>query len=114
MLNTLQNTISEPTRMRALLDPIIVPDYLPYLDAGTISTPDTIFYHKATFIRIPFHYQCQKTFKRLVLLDKKANFELLRQLISFQHWNCLNEGSVNAACKIFTDLFLGFIKRCIP
>ena len=68
----------------------IVPDDLPYLDAGTISTPDTISDHKATFIRIPFHYQCQKTFKRLVWLYKKANFELLRQLISSQDWNCLN------------------------
>ena len=32
MLNSPQNTINEPTRMRALLDPIIVPDDLPYLD----------------------------------------------------------------------------------
>ena len=98
--------------MRALLDPIIVPDDLPYLDASTISTPDTISDHKATFIRTPFHYQCQKTFKRLVWLYKKANFELLRQLISSQDWYCLYEGSVNAACEKFTDLFLGFIKRC--
>ena len=60
LLNSLQNIISAPTRMRALFDPIIVPDDLPYLDAGTISTPDTISDHKATFLRIPFHYPCQK------------------------------------------------------
>ena len=82
LLNSPQNTISEPTRMRALLDTIIVPGDFP----GTISTLDTIPNHQATFIslRIIFHYQYQKTFKRLVLLYKKANLELLGQFISSQ------------------------------
>ena len=100
--------VPDATSLRALLDPLIISDDLPYLDAGTISIPDTISDHKATFIRIPFQYVCQRTFKRLERLYKKTNLKLLRQLISTYDVNCLNEGSVNTACETFTDLFLRF------
>ena len=79
LLNSLENVVNEPTRQQAILDPIIISDDLPFLDSGTITTPSTISDHKATFIRIPFQYQCQKPFKRLVWLYKKANLDLLRQ-----------------------------------
>ena len=66
IINSLKNTIEDSTRQQALLDPIIVPDDMLYLDSGTIETLPSISDHKATYIRIPFNYQCQVSFKRLV------------------------------------------------
>ena len=61
--NSLQNTIQTSTRQQALLDPIIIPEDLAFLDSGTIPTPASISDHKATFIRIPFPYTCQNHIK---------------------------------------------------
>ena len=108
LLNSLENVINEPTRQQAIFDPTIISDDLPFLDSGTITTPSTISDHKTTFIRIPFQYQCQKPFKRLVWLYKKVNFDLLQQSVLHYDWNC--EGSVNDACVKFTNLFLGLSK----
>ena len=51
--DSMQNSISDPTRQHAILDPIIIPEDLPFLDSGTISIPSEISDHKATFIRFP-------------------------------------------------------------
>ena len=42
LISSLQNTISEPIRLRALLDQVILSDEFLYLDAYTLSIPDTI------------------------------------------------------------------------
>ena len=42
LVNSLQNTVCEPTRLRALLDLVIISDDLPYLDSGTISVPELV------------------------------------------------------------------------
>ena len=81
LLNSVETVIDEPKRQQAILDPVIISDDLPFLDSGTITDPSTISDHKATYARIPFQYQCQKPFKRLVWLYKKANFDLLRQSV---------------------------------
>ena len=36
ILNSLVNVVSDPTRINAMLDPIIINDDLNFLDAGTI------------------------------------------------------------------------------
>ena len=72
IINSLKNTIEDSTRQQALLDPIIVPGDMLYLDSGTIETLPSISDHKATYIRIPFNYQCQFSFKRLVWIYKKC------------------------------------------
>ena len=51
--DSMQNSISDPTKQHAILDPIIIPEDLPFLDSGTISIPSEISDHKATFIRFP-------------------------------------------------------------
>ena len=66
LLILLKNSIEESTRQQALLHPIIVPDDMLYLDSGTIETPSSVSDHKATYIRIPFNYQCQLSFEGLV------------------------------------------------
>ena len=59
LINSMQNSISDPTRQHAILDPIIIPEHLPFLDSGTISIPSEISDYKATFIRFPSQYECQ-------------------------------------------------------
>ena len=61
LINSMQNSISNPTRQHAILDPIIIPEDLPFLDSGTISIPSEVSDHKATFIRFPSQYECQKS-----------------------------------------------------
>ena len=114
LINSLQNTITDTTRQHAILDPILIPDDLPYLDSGTLIIPSEISDHKATFIRFPFQYHCQKTYERLVWLYKKANFDELKQLVVNHNWDRLYDGSINEAFEKFTDTFLSFVKTCIP
>ena len=40
LINSLQNVITNPTRQAAILDPIVIPDDMHYLDAGILSIPD--------------------------------------------------------------------------
>ena len=56
LINNMKNVINEPTRQQAILDPIIITEDLPFLDAGTIGVPNNISDHKATYIHLPFHY----------------------------------------------------------
>ena len=60
----MQNTIQTSTRLEALLDPIIIPEDMAFLDSGIISTPATVSDHKATFIRIPFAYTCGRSYEK--------------------------------------------------
>ena len=48
LANLLVNIICVPTRERALLDPIIVPEDLHVLDSGILETPREISDHEAT------------------------------------------------------------------
>lgn len=114
ILNSLQNTIIEPTRQLAILDPIIIPEDMPYLDSCTISVPPFVSDHKATYIILPFLYQCQTSYERLIWIYKNANFTLLKQKISTFDWNCLLNGTLDEACNMFTNTVLNFVKSCIP
>ena len=73
LVNSLRNVISEPTRGRALLDPIIVDFDQTVLDCGVLSVPSEISDHKATFIDVPFEYSIRHVFKRKVWLYRNAN-----------------------------------------
>ena len=85
-----------------------------YLDAGILSIPDNISDHKATYVILPFQYNLQGSFTRLVWLYKKANFDLLKEKLSNYDWSVLHEGSLDDACSKFTDIFLDMVKLCIP
>ena len=60
----MSNVINEPTRQQALLDPIIIPDDLPFLDCGTITVPANISDHKGTYITLLFQYDTEGIFNR--------------------------------------------------
>ena len=78
---------------------------LPYIDCGVTDTPAHISDHKATYLIIPFHYDIQNAYTRLVWLYKRANFELLKQTITNYDWNCLSEGSLDEVCAKFMSGF---------
>ena len=114
LLNPKINIISEPTRQQAILDPIIIPDDMEYLDSGIIVNTADISDHNATYILLPYHYEAQSSFERKVWLYKRANFDLLSQYIDLFDWTCLLSGTVNDACNLFTNKFLEFVEKCIP
>ena len=67
IVNSLVNTVTSPTRQQALLDPIIIPDDVSYLDSGIIDIPADISGHKATYIIMPTVHQRNSSYTRLVL-----------------------------------------------
>ena len=73
------NVIIEPTQQQAILGPVIITEDLPFLYSGTLDFPDNISNHKATYITLPFQYDTEGAFNRLIYLYKKANFTLLKQ-----------------------------------
>ena len=110
LLNSMINIISEPTRQRTILDPIIIPDNMEYLDSGIIVNTADISDHNATYILLPYHYEEQSSFERKVWLYKRTNHDLLSQYIDLFDWTCLLSGTVNDACNSFIDKFLEFVK----
>ena len=74
----LADKLNSLTGQQAILDPIIIPDDMPFLDSGTIDV-FPISDHKTMYIRVPTTYQRNLTYTRLVWLYKRANFALLRQ-----------------------------------
>lgn len=114
LANSLVNIICVPTRERALLDPIIVPEDLRVLDSGILETPREISDHEATYVILAHNYALSSSFKRTIWLYKHADFNKLRtKIISFD-WKCLLDGTTNQACLIFKETFLKFAKECIP
>ena len=81
IINSLQTVVAEPTRGRALLDPIIVADDCVVYNAGTICNPSDISDHKATYLFIPHDYTMSSAFKRTVWLYKRADFTELNDKI---------------------------------
>ena len=74
LVNSMQNVINEPTRGRALLDPIIVNFDQIVLDCEVLSIPSAVSDHNATYIEIPFEYNVRNIFKRKVWLYKYAHY----------------------------------------
>ena len=114
ILNSLVNVVSDPTRINALLDPIIINDDLTFLDAGTIKVPAHISDHSATFITLPFQYEPKSPYTRTVWSYNLADFNALNTTIRNFDWSCLLHGSVHEASNLFNDIFLEMVKTCIP
>ena len=112
--NSLQNIISEPTRGRALLDPIIVPNDFTAYDSGVLPTPNDITDHFATYIVLPHDYSVSSAYTRRVWFYKRADFEKLENNIRSFDWECLSDGSVNDCCTLFTNKFMEFVNESIP
>ena len=47
-------------------------------------------------------------------LEMNANYELFNKKLSDVDWSCLHQDSVNEACSLFTNIFIGFAKLSIP
>ena len=71
LINSMNNVITEPTRQQAILDPIIITENLPFLDSGTLDVPDNISDHKTTYITLPFQYNIEGAFNRLIIHIKR-------------------------------------------
>ena len=87
---------------------------MPFLDSGSLDIPDNISDHKATYIALPFQYDTEGAFNRLIYLYKMANFTLLKQKLSNFDWTCLREGTLDEVCSKFNDIFLDFVNSSVP
>lgn len=108
LLNSLTNIITEPTRGRALLDPLVLPFDQQGLGSGTLTLPGAISDHSATYLIVQFEYPLSTSYKRTVWLYSKGNHELLSDKINNHEWNYLNKLDVNDATKQFETDPLGF------
>ena len=82
LINSLNNIITEPTRGRALLGPILISFDQTVLDRGTLQVPPDISDHPAIFITLPFEYNLHYSFKRKIWLYKQANYAELEMKIN--------------------------------
>ena len=74
LINSLNNVITEPTRDRALLDPVLTSFDQTVLDSGILQVPQEISDHCAIFITSPFEYSLHYTLKRKIWIYKQANY----------------------------------------
>jgi exonuclease III len=113
-INSLKNTIDKPTRLGALLDPILIPHDFKFIESDIMDTNSDITDHKATYITIPFLYDVNPSYERQVWLYDRGNYELLNNKLNNHDWGELLIGDINTACIKFTNSFLSYVKQCIP
>ena len=89
-MNSLNNIITEPTRGRALLDPILNYFDQTVLDSGILQVPSEISDHCATFITLSFEHNIHYTFKHKIWHYKQANYAELKLKIDNFDWSPLH------------------------
>ena len=114
LINSFHNIINEPTRGHALLDAILIPLEYPVLDKGVFDLPPLISDHKVPFITVPFDYPVSSSYKRLIWLYKRGNYQQLKESFDSYDWNFINDAPINNVAKIFENTFLGLVNECIP
>ena len=114
LINSLNNVITEPTRDRALLDPVLTSFDQTVLDSGILKVPPEISDHCATFITIPFEYSLHYTFKRKIWIYKQANYLELETKINNFDWSPLHFLPLDEAVLFFNHSFLSLVNECIP
>ena len=81
LINSCRDFVNEPSRGQALLHPILVSFEHSVLDTGVLDLPPFISDHTAPFITIPFDYPISSSYKRLVLLYNRGNYQELKEKI---------------------------------
>ena len=76
--------------------------------------PPVISDHKAPFITIPFDYPISSSYKRLVWLYNRGNYQELKEKIESYDWNFINDAPMNDVAKRFENAFLSLVNKCIP
>ena len=114
LMNSLNNIIAEPTRGRALLDPILTYFDQTVLDSGILQVSSEISDHCATFITLSFEYNIHYTFKRKIWLYKQDNYAELKLKIDNFDWSPLQTLPLNDAVLFFNHSFLSLVSECIP
>ena len=114
LINSLQNIVNEPTREQALLDPILVPLDCTVLDKGVFNMPSLISDHRAPFITVPFDYPVSSSYKGLVWIYRRGDYQQLKEKIEHFNWNFIRESPIHEIAELFENAFLGIVKECIP
>ena len=109
LIGASHNIVTEPTRGHALLDQILVPLEHSILDKGVLELPAVISNHKAPFITIPFDYPVSSSYKRLVWLYNRSNYQELNEKINSYDWNFTNDAPINEVAERFEGAFLSLV-----
>jgi hypothetical protein len=116
----LRNIINEATRVtetsRTLLDPIILSEDVIALQSGIVDFNNNISDHRGTYAYLNFQLATNKCYKRDVWCYKRGDYTKLNLLIKDTNWLELFEqnNDIDEAVKVFYDLFLKYINKCIP
>ena len=100
----------------SLIDLLLVNKLESLIKAG-VSEPfltQNTRYHCPIFGIFNFHKPKHKTFKRLVWQYDKANYNLLRTLISSVNWSSLVSKNINEYAQNVTDVIIEHSKASIP
>ena len=111
----LTNCIREPTRLGALLDPILFSDELETTFSDVIQVDRIKSDHDATIAFFPIPYDLQTNYKREVWLYKHGNYDGLNSEIDQFDWNS-HLSSLNDIDEMSSKLKFVFARKnvCLP
>jgi len=100
----------------SLLDPVLLTDSCKRIESSVITVDRSVNDPQRSLVSIEIHFNLKLTYKREVLLYKRADYELFHRLIANFPWNdTFSEyDNVNKACELFTETYLNMAKQYIP
>ena len=111
-----RNAVSEPTRERALLDPVLFSDECNLTFSEVIQVDRTASDHDATSASFQIPVKLNLTYKRDVWIYKHADFNSFTADIGHIDWenHMLSCNDVDDMTNKFSNTFLEIAKRHIP
>ena len=115
-LFNLTNIINTPTRMGALLDPVLVSNIDLVVDSEVIDIDRSISDHDATLVHLKAKNVNKSSFVRKVWLYKHADYVGLNEEISQFQWEpfLMECNEVDLMADRFTNKYLEMVARHIP
>ena len=112
----LKNLITKPTRLGALLDPVLCSDECDISFSDVIQVDRAFSDHEATFVSLRIPFNLQTSYNRDVWLYKHGNFEGFNLEIDNFDWNSflLSVNDVDEMAIKFSDKYLEMAKSFIP
>lgn len=114
--NGLTNVIRDPTRMGALLDPVLITNTDIFIDSEVVNVDRDISDHDATLANFKLPYMINKSHTRKVWLYKNANYANLNIEIQNFDWDAffLEHTDVDNMSKQFTNKYMEMVASHIP
>ena len=76
--------------------------------------PASVSDHHAPYISLPSEYPLSTTFKRIIWLYNKGDYEALKTKINNHDWNFISNLPINEVPILFEESFLKLVNECVP